>query len=113
MQQKIKRRGCLAFNVLTKFHLLQADGIAIYANMRSGGTWETTDPEWTELIRVHLGWHAEDSTAPFAVTMPGATSTPDTLVKFRDITGAQRIGIVHTATHMPSLPRLHSLIKQR
>jgi hypothetical protein len=32
------RRGCLAFNVLTKFDLLQADGIAICANMRSGGS---------------------------------------------------------------------------
>ena len=36
--------------------------------------------------------------------MPSVTSAPGTLVKFRDITGAQRIGIVRTATHIPSLP---------
>jgi hypothetical protein len=60
--KNIMRRGCHAFNVLTKFDLLQADGITTCANMRSGGTWETTDPEWTKLVRTHLGWHAEDST---------------------------------------------------
>ena len=104
--KKIMRRGCLEFNVLTKFDLLQADGITICANMRSGGIWETTDPEWTALIRTHLGWQAEDSTAPFAVTMPNVTATPGTLVKFRDSTGEQRIGIVRTATHRPRSPAL-------
>ena len=94
--KKIMRRGCLEFNVLTKFDLLQADGI-----------WETTDPEWTALIiRTHLGWQAGDSTAPFAVTMPNVTATPGTLVKFRDSTGEQRIGIVRTATHRPRSPAL-------
>jgi hypothetical protein len=32
----------------------------------------------------YLGWHAEDATAPFAITVPSATAAPGTLVKFRD-----------------------------
>jgi hypothetical protein len=74
--KNIMRRGCHTFKVLTKLDLLQADGITICANMRSGGAWDAADPEWTELIRTHLGWHAEDATAPFAITLPSATAAP-------------------------------------
>jgi hypothetical protein len=98
------RRGCHSIKILTKLDLLQADGITICANMRSGGAWDAADPEWTELVRAHLGWQAEDATAPFAITVPSATAAPGTLVKFRDGAGEQRIGIVRTATHMQNLP---------
>jgi hypothetical protein len=65
---------------------------------------DQVDPEWTELIRAHLDWQAEDATAPFAITVPSATAAPGTLVKFRDGAGEQRIGIARTATHMQNLP---------